>query len=223
MAMVIKDAPVYLLAGEDNNAKEIKLKEIKEGVLEAETKEFNLDTLYARELNLKTLQEKILSYPLNSQKRIVIIKDVEHLKKDVKDFLLGYAKKPYPKIILILDAQKFDYKDPFINAMAKYSKLIRVKENINPTVFTLSRQIELKKPRYAISILNQLINNGERPERILGGLRYTWINNSTANPVTKKRLRLLLECDMDIKRGRLKPVFALEKLIINLSRDPLKA
>jgi DNA polymerase III delta subunit len=224
MAMVKKDIPVYLLAGDDSYSKEIKVNKIKEEVLGAgRPKEFNLDLLYARELTLKTLQEKLLCFPLLSEKRILIIKDISHLKQEIKDFLIAYVKKPYLQIVLILDTQKFDRKDSFINSLARYSQLLRVKEEINPTVFTLSRYIDFKKTHFAISTLNQLLEKGERPERILGGLRYVWMNNLGTNLLLKKRLKLLLECDMDIKRGRLKPVFALEKLIINLSRNPLKS
>jgi DNA polymerase III delta subunit len=65
-------------------------------------------------------------------------------------------------------------------------------------------------------VLNQLLKKGERPERILGGLRYSW-ENSIATPLeTRRRLKALLNCDIDIKTGRLKADFALERLVVSL-------
>jgi len=64
--------------------------------------------------------------------------------------------------------------------------------------------------------LAQLLKNGERPEMIMGGLRYAW-EKSPLSPVDLKlKLKALLDCDIDIKTGRLQPDFALENLIIRL-------
>jgi hypothetical protein len=52
--------------------------------------------------------------------------------------------------------------------------------------------------------------------RILGGLGYTWERDVMAPLEAKRRLKLLLNCDVEIKTGRLKPNFALEKLVISL-------
>nr|HPL83037.1 hypothetical protein [Candidatus Omnitrophota bacterium] len=60
------------------------------------------------------------------------------------------------------------------------------------------------------------IKDGERPERILGGLRYSLENNVQDVKGLRRRLKLLLNCDIEIKTGKLKPVFALEKLVVNL-------
>jgi len=65
-------------------------------------------------------------------------------------------------------------------------------------------------------VLNQLLRNGEKPERILGGLRYSWENSMADVFQIRKKLRLLLSCDIDIKTGRLRSDFALERLVVNL-------
>ncbi len=222
MAMVRKDLPVYLLAGEDQHPKDTKIKQIKETYLSAKTQAFNLDNLYAKELTLKNLQEKLLSLPINSGKRVVIIQEAQSLKEDVKKFLSQYVKKPYPDTVLVINTDKFDSKDEFINAISRYAQLFRVKEKAGPDTFALGRQIELRKTDYALKILNQLLNNGEKPERILGGLRYAWANNLSNMAITRRRMKLLLNCDLSIKTGKLKPAFALEKLVIGLTAQPSK-
>ncbi len=207
---------IYLFIGEDPLSKDIQLKAIKKEFLKKETEQFNLDVLYARELTLKELQERLSYLPVKNPKRIVVIKDAQNLREDAREFILKYVKEPHKQIILVLDINQADKSEEFISHMYRYAKTYRFKETKRPDTFTLSRQIALKRPDYALRVLNQLLKHGERPERILGGLRYS-LERDTASPLTMKRkLRFLLNCDIDIKTGKLKPVFALEKLVINL-------
>jgi hypothetical protein len=60
------------------------------------------------------------------------------------------------------------------------------------------------------------LQNGERPEMILGGLRSNYERNVFKPLERRKRLKLLLNCDIEIKTGRLKPELALEKLVAGL-------
>lgn len=207
---------VYLFIGEDSPSKDIQLKAIRKEFLAKETEQFNLDILYAKELNLKFLQEKLLFLPVKSAKRAIVIKDAQNLKEDLKEFLLEFLKKLHKQLILILDVNHYERKDEFINSVCRFAKVYRFKEALQPDTFSLSRQINLKRPDYALRLLNQLLKNGERPERILGGLRYVYERETMGRLEARKRLKLLLNCDIDIKTGRIKPAFALEKLVINL-------
>ncbi|MDD5464783.1 MAG: hypothetical protein PHP73_00305 [Candidatus Omnitrophica bacterium] len=207
---------VYLLVGQDVAAKETQLKKIKQESLPKELQDFNLDTLYAKEITLKDIQERLLAIPLKSAKRIVVIKDAHFLNAQSRNFLLSYAKKPHQQLILVLDFQQYDYKDEFIKGISAHGSLLRFKEVTNPDTFTLNRQIELRQTDYALRILNQLLKEGEAPERILGGLRFAWEKQDIRTQAARRKLKLLLNCDIEIKTGRLKPAFALEKLVVNL-------
>lgn len=210
---------VYLFTGQDSLSKDIQLKAIKKQFLARETEQFNFDILYARELNLKGLQEKLLCLPVKSSKRILLVKAAQDLKDDVKEFILNYAKKPYQDIILILDTSHQGRPDQFLSRIYRYTKVYRFKESVKQDTFLLSRQIDLKRPDYALRVLNQLLKDGERPERILGGLRYAY-ERETSHPLERRRkLKLLLNCDIDIKTGKLKPLFALERLVVSLCSD----
>lgn len=209
---------VYLLIGQDILAKETQLKKIKQEFLSQELQDFNFDTLYAKETTLREIQERLLAIPLKSAKRMIIIKDAHSLNRESRDFLLAYSKKPHKQLVLVLDFEHYDYKDEFIKGVSAHASVIRFKEAVNPDAFVLNRQIELRKTDSALRILNQLLKNGEAPERILGGLRYAWEKQSIAASGARRRLKLLLNCDLEIKTGRLKPAFALEKLVVSLSR-----
>jgi DNA polymerase III delta subunit len=207
---------VYLLIGQDIQAKVAQLKKIKQEFLPQELQDFNLDTLYAKEATLKDIQERFLAIPLKSAKRIIVIKDADFLSEESRDFILAYSKKPHKQLVLVLDFDHYDYKDEFIKGVSAHAVLLRYKETVNPDTFTLNRQIDLKKTDLALRLLNQLLKNGEAPERILGGLRYAWEKQDTRTPAAKRKLKLLLNCDLEIKTGRLAPVFALEKLVVSL-------
>lgn len=208
---------VYLFIGQDANSKDIMLKRIKQEHLLGKTQEFNSDTLYGEELTLKTLQEALLYLPVNAKKRLVVIKNPQGLKQEARAFLLNYAKKPNPGTVLVLDSENPAPKDEFTGQLARHAKVFRFKTEALPDTFVLCRQIESRRPDYALKTLNLLLEKGEKPEWILGGLRYHWEKTASDSPDSRKRLRLLLSCDMDIKTGRLKPNFALEKLVIALS------
>ncbi|PIP19633.1 MAG: hypothetical protein COT38_05475 [Candidatus Omnitrophica bacterium CG08_land_8_20_14_0_20_41_16] len=207
---------VYLLIGQDSPAKDIELKRIRKEFLLKELEQFNLDILYAEGLSLKGLQERLLVLPVKSPKRVLVIKNSEKLDKEIKDFITEWPKKPYHNIILILDINHENRKDAFIRALNKHAKIIRFRENISLNTFDLSRSIEERRPDYALRVLNQLIKDGEWPEMILGGLRYSLENSLMSAPQVRLRLKLLLNCDIEIKTSKLKPAVALEKLVVNL-------
>ena len=207
---------VYLLIGQDIAAKETQLKKIKQEFLPPKLQDFNLDTLYAKEINLKDIQERFLSIPLKSAKRIMVIKDAQLLDEESRDFILGFSKKPHKQLVLVLDFAQYDYKDKFIKGICAHARLLRFKEIVNPDTFGLNRQIELRKTDSALRLLNQLLKNGEAPERILGGLRYAWEKQDIQSLSARRKLKLLLGCDLEMKTGRLKPAFALEKLVVSL-------
>jgi len=207
---------VYLLVGQDIPAREEQLKKIKQEFLPEDLQDFNLDTLYAKETNLKNIQEKFLAVPLKNAKRMVVIKDADFLNDACRSFIAAYAKKPDKRLVLVLTMEHYDRRDAFLNDISRSAKVMRFRETPEPDTFALNRQIELKKADNALRILNQLLKKGEAPERILGGLRYTWEKRADHGVTARRKLKLLLNCDVEIKTGRLKPVFALEKLVICL-------
>ena len=202
---------VYLLIGQDIQAKENQLKKIKQESLPPELQDFNLDTLYAKEVTLKDIQERLLAIPLKSAKRIIVIKNAHSLDQESRDFLLTYSKKPQKQLVLVFDFEQYDYKDEFIRGITAQASVLRFKEQVFPDAFVLNRQIELRKTDSALSVLNQLLKNGEAPERILGGLRYAWEKQGIGALAAKRKLKLLLNCEIEIKTGSLKPAYALEK------------
>jgi len=213
--MVTKEQPVYLLTGPDSPSKDSAIHKIKEQFLPQHLQDFNFDRLYASDLRLKDLQERFLSFPVKAKKRVIIIKNAQKLTPDVKAYILKYIQRPAQHLVLILDLDTVAYKDAFVRDVARLTRTY-VNEEPRLDTFVLIRQIESRKVGFALKVLRQLLDKGERPERILGGLRHAFENKTHNSLATRKQLRILLTCDIDIKTGRIKPEFALEKLVVDL-------
>ena len=66
-------------------------------------------------------------------------------------------------------------------------------------------------------MLKKLLDNAEPAQKILGGLRYVFENRGDSVQDSRRKLQLLLACDVEVKTGKLKPEMALEKLVVLLS------
>ncbi len=221
--MVKKEKPVYLFLGQDildqenSSLKEKELNKLKAS-LPQKTRDFNLDVLHCndRTFSLKALQEKLLFMPTGDAARIVVVRNLQDAEPTVKEFLSSYVKNPSSGIILVLDVDKFDRKNTFIEGVGPYAEIRRFRVDVQASTFTLSRLIEAKRTAKGLEVLHELLDSGEKPERIMGGLRASW-TRYPADPLSlNKKLKILLRCDLDIKTGKIKPVFALERLIVNL-------
>ncbi len=206
---------VYLLIGQDLPAKDSALKRLKEEYLSEGLQELNLDILYGKEISLKELQEKVMNIPAGPSIRIIVIKNAQSLKKELADFIFHWSKKEDQKIILVLDIER-QGKDELSKRLSVRAKVLRFKEEITLSSFDLSRYIEKGQVTLALKALRWLLQEEGKPEMILGGLRYSLENQRLGREALRKKIGFLLNCDIEIKTGRLKPVFALEKLVINL-------
>jgi DNA polymerase III delta subunit len=213
--MVKKDC-IYLVTGQDVPAKDKALKEIKSKYLSAKTEQFNLDTVYAKDVTLEALQEKLLYLAVSAGHRMVVIKQASSLKKDCKEYLEHYVLAPNPAVILVLEMEEFDRKDRFSAAVSGHATVRQFRQGIQKTSFALADEICAGKAAASLMVLHQLLKNGQKPELILGGLRSGLSRNTTDITSMRRLNKLLLECDLAIKTSTLKPSFALERLVVNL-------
>ncbi|MBI4982911.1 MAG: hypothetical protein HZC15_07275 [Candidatus Omnitrophica bacterium] len=213
---------VYLFIGEDIvdesgvSKKEAALNNIKKSHLVQGTEDFNFDIIYAREASLKYLQEKLLFLPVENKQRVIIIKSTQDLKEECRDFILENLDKLDKQLVFVFDVVNPKRGDLLVGQLLRKAKVMRFKEVRGMDTFGLARSIDSRRTDVSLRILNQILEEGERPERILGGLRYSWERQSLPVLQSRKRLKLLLNCDLEIKTGKLKPDFALEKLVISL-------
>jgi hypothetical protein len=155
---------------------------------------------------------------VNSRRRVVYLAGVDAARKEMKDFLFSYAAKPYPHVVLVAEASVIERKDTALSGLARKVRVERFKEYKRVDTFALCRSIEAGNAGQSLRYLRQLLESGEKPERILGGLRYSW-ERAAGGPQTVRRIRQLLLADAAMKTGRLKPELALERMIVSLTQQ----
>lgn len=211
---------IYLFTGEDEPAKQERISSLKKQLFPPDTESFNYDSFYAKELNLPLLKELLNRLPVSATQRLLVIKDILKLKPDIQEYLLSRLTDLPRNIILILDISRPPAEaGRFISVLLKAAKVINFKSKQETNAFDLARAIERKSAERALAILADLFANGERPERILGALRYQFIRSGSPLEESRNKIQLLLETDNNLKTGRIKPVFALEALVVKLCRS----
>lgn len=216
---------LYLFTGEDEPAKQEKINSLKSELLKKGFEDFNYEAFYAQELNLPLLKEVLSRLPAESSQRIMVIKDAFRLQNELKDYFTAQIEKLPKDLTIILEAAVIPKEETaFFNKISKYGKVIpfKTKEKIN--AFGLVRAIERKDADSALNILVDLLRNGEKPERILGALRYGFVKSGSSFIAQdslklkekKEKVNLLLEADLNLKTGKVKPEFALETLVVKL-------
>ncbi len=217
----------YLFIGEDELSKDIKLQKIKQELRIDRLESFNIEILHSKNLDLKTLQEKLLLLPVKTKKRLILIRDASNLGADIKQYLIGFLKKPYPHVGLILDTRHIEIRDRFFNQVSRFVRIVNFHQSKQIDAFTLAREIvagypesriqsRQKRIKSAMRLLHRLLLQKERPEKILGAIRYQLEHERMDINDRRKRLTFLLNCDTDIKTGRIKSELALEWLLIRL-------
>jgi DNA polymerase-3 subunit delta len=97
-------APAYYLHGDDDYLKDEELKKIVDAAVDPATRDFNLELLRGAELDAETLGSMVSTPPMMAERRVVVIREVNALKKDARAMLDRYLKHPAPDLLLLLVA-----------------------------------------------------------------------------------------------------------------------
>lgn len=92
----------YFITGEDEYQKDDAVRQLVEATLEPGLRDFNLDTRRAAELDPETLGVLLSTPPMMADRRVIVLRDVNALKKDARQVLDQYLKSPAPDLLLIM-------------------------------------------------------------------------------------------------------------------------
>lgn len=95
-------APAYYLHGDDDYLKDEELKRIIDAAVDPATRDFNFETLRGAELDAETLGSMVSTPPMMADRRVVVIRDANALKKEARVMLDKYLKSPAPDLLLLL-------------------------------------------------------------------------------------------------------------------------
>ena len=94
--------PVYYLFGEDDFLKEQATRDLVDAAVEASTRDFNLESRRAGELDAEALDALLSTPPMLAERRVVVLRDVDKLKKGARTLLDRYLARPARDLVLVL-------------------------------------------------------------------------------------------------------------------------
>lgn len=103
----IKDgsfAPAYYLYGDDDYLKDEELRRLIDAGVDPATRDFNFEQLRGADVDAETVGSVVSTPPMMAERRVVVIREVNALKKDARTMLDRYLAKPASDVLLLLVA-----------------------------------------------------------------------------------------------------------------------
>ena len=97
-------APVYYFYGPEDVLKDETVQSILDGALDPSFRDFNYDQRSVSQLDAEELHSLLNTLPMMAERRVVVLREIEGLKRKVKvkAVLDAYLKRPSPDTLLIL-------------------------------------------------------------------------------------------------------------------------
>ena len=212
---------IYLFLGEDREAKEQKIAEIKKTCLPSDDAlKLDYECLYGSKIDPSELKKSLIALPAISGKRLILIRMVEKLNTQNKKILLDFIQSENEHAVLILDSEEMSAQNSFMNKISAAAKVMRFGSGtVKKNVFDMTKRMENRDSSGALKILEHLMSGGDHPLQIMGGLVWFWgkSKNRLSADQFKKGLLVLQEADLNIKRSRIKSEYAVEIAVTKLS------
>ena len=112
--------PVYFLMGDEPYYIDKLANAFAKNVLSVEEQEFNQVILYGKDITTEQIIAEAKQFPFGTEKRVVIIKEAQHLKNI--EILDSYLDNPQPSTILIVA-----YKGKSVDKRKKFGKSLTKK------------------------------------------------------------------------------------------------
>lgn len=117
--------PVYLVAGNDEYNKDKKVKELVKKAMPAENRDLNyldLDCSGSKEFYFD-FGSTVMTVPFLADRRVIVLRNIENLTKELKKILLEYVQAPSDLTVLILVTE--DVKKSDFESIAQYKHLCK--------------------------------------------------------------------------------------------------
>ena len=211
---------LYLVLGEDDPRKQAKVAELKKKYLRsADALQLDFDVLYADRCDSRTLKKSLLSLPAVSPHRVLLIHNGHKLKTEGAQMLLEVLPG-LEQLVVILEAQR----SPFKGRGRKSATDLKMQVFDYPlpegrTVFQMTEAMSRRQADQALKILTELMDAGQHPLQIMGGVLWFWkkMQRRMTGRHFEQGLRYLQETDIHIKRSRIRPQYAMEVLVVQLT------
>lgn len=209
---------IYLLLGEDLKAKDGRIAAIKaKAFKDAQAINFDLESLDAGDLASDALKKALITLPVLSPKRLVIVRNIHKLKAADAAVLMQFLKDPAGPLDVVLESSEIILKGELKDAAALCATTVLSGPSPNK-VFDMTKLMSAGHAKEALNMLNGFYRDGTHPLQIMGALVWYWGKEGRALDKGKfeQGLKALEAADLNIKRSRLNPEYAVEKLIVEL-------
>ncbi|MGQ0640216.1 MAG: DNA polymerase III subunit delta [Gemmatimonadaceae bacterium] len=95
-------AAAYYFYGDEDYRKDAALQSLIRSAVEPSTRDFNLDQRRGSGLDARSLGTLLVTLPVLSERRMVVVRDAAALKKDARAVLDQYLRKPASDVVLVL-------------------------------------------------------------------------------------------------------------------------
>lgn len=96
--------PVYFFFGDDDFLKDARVRDVVDAAVDPSTRDFNLEMRRGGELDAEEVDSLLGTPPMLAERRVVVVRDVDKLKKDARALLERYLQRPAPDTVLVLVA-----------------------------------------------------------------------------------------------------------------------
>jgi len=119
---------LILLYGQESYFIEEGLQAIRNAVVLPENRDFNLSQFHGKDFKAIDIVEQARTFPIFSDRRLIIIKNVHEASADQLDGLLSYIEDPVPETVLLLTAEKIDARRKIYQILKKNGTAIEFKK-----------------------------------------------------------------------------------------------
>ena len=210
---------VYLLLGDDLRSKDAKIAQIRSKFFkDSQSLNFDLESLDAQGLPPDTLKKALITLPVISLKRLVLMRNIHKLKPADVLVLKQFLLKPADHLDLILESSETSFKGE-LKDIAAFCQTNIFDTLPRGNVFDMTKLMSSGRAKEALNMLSGFYAEGTHPLQIMGSLVWFW---GKEGKVLKKDqfergLKALEEADLNIKRSRLEPEYAVEKVVVELT------
>ena len=94
--------PVYVFHGDDDFLKDARVRDLVDAAVDVATRDFNLERRRGAELDAETLDALLGTPPMMAERRVVVVREADKLKKDPRAVLERYFAHPSADTVLLL-------------------------------------------------------------------------------------------------------------------------
>ncbi len=153
--------PLYLLFGEEPYLLRESLSLLKTKALSEGAQDFNYDQFFASEVKAAQVRDTVEMLPMMCSRRVVVYRDVHHLKEADWSVLMPLLERPVESCTLLMTAEKIDKRKKQFKKIDEQGVLVELKrpyDNQLPGwIDYIAYNNGLEISREAVSLIQQLV------------------------------------------------------------------